>query len=231
MKAVQSLLLLFLLHQITCRKVHGGVTQLIEFADGEQKASPTGASPRILNPLRLFARGSPGVKANMREMTYLQNIEDFWDWLSNQTDAQAVQARSKRRPIVKTGKFKKMFGWGTFTPTSKRSNSTCSSPGKSWTTETGHSASTFGTTRPVWATFRSAWSPRRKWWSSRSPSSPPSRRKTRNPSTVASSMRRRTGTRRLLCAISTPRKCATRSRRRATSPGCAPNRSKSYASI
>ncbi|MEQ2199622.1 Neurexophilin-2 [Xenoophorus captivus] len=104
---------------ITCqmeRKVHGSATELIEWrdSDNEQKISPPGASPRILNPLRLFARGSPELKSNMREMTYLQNMEDFWDWLSNQTDVQGAQARTKRRPIVKTGKFKKMFGWGDF---------------------------------------------------------------------------------------------------------------------
>ncbi|CAL9690568.1 unnamed protein product [Knipowitschia caucasica] len=115
MRATQSLLLLSLLHQITCRKAQGGeVTQLIEFGDGVHKMSPTGASPRLLNPLRLFARSSPGIKADAREITYIQNMEDFWDWLSNQTDSQAVQARAKRRPIVKTGKFKKMFGWGDF---------------------------------------------------------------------------------------------------------------------
>uniref|UniRef100_A0A8D3CQ72 Neurexophilin n=1 Tax=Scophthalmus maximus TaxID=52904 RepID=A0A8D3CQ72_SCOMX len=116
MSAPQTLLFLLLLHQVTCRKVHGGVTELIEWGDGnnEQKISPTGASPRVLNPLRLFARGSPGFKSNMREITYLQNMEDFWDWLSNQTDVQGAQARTKRRPIVKTGKFKKMFGWGDF---------------------------------------------------------------------------------------------------------------------
>ncbi|KAG7241711.1 hypothetical protein INR49_025176 [Caranx melampygus] len=100
---------------VTCRKVHGGATELIEWGDSnEQKISPSGASPRMLNPLRLFARGSPGFKSNMREITYLQNMEDFWDWLSNQTDVQGAQARTKRRPIVKTGKFKKMFGWGDF---------------------------------------------------------------------------------------------------------------------
>ncbi|XP_064861958.1 neurexophilin-2-like [Oncorhynchus nerka] len=113
--------------RVWCRKVQLQFpeTELIEWEEGdhEEKFSPSGAgaSPRVLNPLRLFARGVPGavgppsLKHNpIRDMTYLENMEDFWDWLSNQTDVQASQVRAKRRPIVKTGKFKKMFGWGDF---------------------------------------------------------------------------------------------------------------------
>ncbi|XP_003207147.2 neurexophilin-1 [Meleagris gallopavo] len=40
--------------------------------------------------------------------------QDLWDWLRNSTDLQEPRPRAKRRPIVKTGKFKKMFGWGDF---------------------------------------------------------------------------------------------------------------------
>ncbi|XP_062957122.1 neurexophilin-1 [Cynocephalus volans] len=40
--------------------------------------------------------------------------QDLWDWLRNSTDVQEPRPRAKRRPIVKTGKFKKMFGWGDF---------------------------------------------------------------------------------------------------------------------
>ncbi|CDQ91562.1 unnamed protein product [Oncorhynchus mykiss] len=40
--------------------------------------------------------------------------QDLWDWLRNSTDLQDSRARAKRRPMVKTGKFKKMFGWGDF---------------------------------------------------------------------------------------------------------------------
>ncbi|XP_029568311.1 neurexophilin-2 [Salmo salar] len=127
MTTPRSLLVIFLLHQVWCRKVQLQFpeTELIEWEerDHEEKFSPSGAgaSPRVLNPLRLFARGVPGavgppsLKHNpIRDMTYLENMEDFWDWLSNQTDVQASQVRAKRRPIVKTGKFKKMFGWGDF---------------------------------------------------------------------------------------------------------------------
>uniref|UniRef100_A0A1A8D6L6 Neurexophilin n=1 Tax=Nothobranchius kadleci TaxID=1051664 RepID=A0A1A8D6L6_NOTKA len=40
--------------------------------------------------------------------------QDLWDWLRNSTDLQDSRPRVKRRPMVKTGKFKKMFGWGDF---------------------------------------------------------------------------------------------------------------------
>ncbi|XP_028847283.1 neurexophilin-2 [Denticeps clupeoides] len=113
---LQTVLLLICLHRVICRKAETPETELLEWgeSENEENLSPKGASPRILNPLRLFARGSPGLKSSMREMTYLESTEDFWDWLSNQTDVQETQARTKRRPIVKTGKFKKMFGWGDF---------------------------------------------------------------------------------------------------------------------
>ncbi|XP_063069597.1 neurexophilin-2 [Engraulis encrasicolus] len=112
MRKLQTVLLLFCLHKVTSRRVHIPEAELLEWgqSDNEENGvSPQGASPRIFNPLRLFAAGSPGLKNNMRE-----NMEDFWDWLSNHTDVQEAQTRTKRRPIVKTGKFKKMFGWGDF---------------------------------------------------------------------------------------------------------------------
>ncbi|XP_068613446.1 neurexophilin-1-like [Brachionichthys hirsutus] len=37
-----------------------------------------------------------------------------WTWLHNASAAHDPRPRAKRRPIVKTGKFKKMFGWGDF---------------------------------------------------------------------------------------------------------------------
>ncbi|XP_061111719.1 neurexophilin-1-like [Conger conger] len=40
--------------------------------------------------------------------------QDLWDWLRNASDGQEARGRGKRRPMVKTGKFKKMFGWGDF---------------------------------------------------------------------------------------------------------------------
>ncbi|XP_026245087.1 neurexophilin-2 [Urocitellus parryii] len=67
---------------------------------------------RIISPLRLFVKQSPVPKPG--PMAYADSMENFWDWLANITEAQEPLARTKRRPIVKTGKFKKMFGWGDF---------------------------------------------------------------------------------------------------------------------
>ncbi|XP_073702254.1 neurexophilin-2 [Garra rufa] len=120
MQILSAVLLLFCLHKccwkVTCRRVHIPEVGLLDWgeSENEEHPSPKSASPRVLNPLRLFARGSPGFKSNRREITYLENTEDSWDWLSNQTDVKEAQSRTKRRPIVKTGKFKKMFGWGDF---------------------------------------------------------------------------------------------------------------------
>ncbi|XP_010584638.2 neurexophilin-2 [Loxodonta africana] len=67
---------------------------------------------RIINPLRLFVKQSPVSKPG--QLAYADSVENFWDWLANITEVQEPLARTKRRPIVKTGKFKKMFGWGDF---------------------------------------------------------------------------------------------------------------------
>ncbi|KAG7466931.1 hypothetical protein MATL_G00147710 [Megalops atlanticus] len=116
MKNLFTTLLLLCLHPVTENKVQTPTAELLDWGEGDNDESISAdvASPRIVNPLRLFARGSPGLRQNMREMTYLENMEDLWDWLSNKTDVQQTRPRTKRRPIVKTGKFKKMFGWGDF---------------------------------------------------------------------------------------------------------------------
>ncbi|XP_078737771.1 neurexophilin-1-like [Lampetra fluviatilis] len=38
----------------------------------------------------------------------------LWGWLSSSTQQQQPRSRPRRRPMVKTGRFKKMFGWGDF---------------------------------------------------------------------------------------------------------------------
>ncbi|XP_037532629.1 neurexophilin 1 [Nematolebias whitei] len=40
--------------------------------------------------------------------------QEQWNWLYNTSAPHDPRTRTKRRPIVKTGKFKKMFGWGDF---------------------------------------------------------------------------------------------------------------------
>ncbi|MEE6489128.1 hypothetical protein FKM82_015497 [Ascaphus truei] len=70
------------------------------------------AHSRLHSPLRLFVKQS--TLPRQGQVSYFDTVENFWDWLSNITEAQESLVRTKRRPIVKTGKFKKMFGWGDF---------------------------------------------------------------------------------------------------------------------
>ncbi|XP_037395076.1 neurexophilin-2 [Pygocentrus nattereri] len=117
MRKLQTFLILLCLHKVTCRRLRMSELGVMEWGDGRNEGlsvNPKGANPRVPNPLRLFSRGSPGPKSSPRETAYLENTEDPWDWLYNRTDVGEAQSRTKRRPIVKTGKFKKMFGWGDF---------------------------------------------------------------------------------------------------------------------
>ncbi|XP_043930904.1 neurexophilin-2 [Protopterus annectens] len=114
------------LHHISLILVHSGLqiilSQIVRTAsllDYEEKDAVEAlvdniGSQRIVHPLRLFVRQSPISKEGISEISYFSNAESFWDWLSNVTDVQESVVRTKRRPIVKTGKFKKMFGWGDF---------------------------------------------------------------------------------------------------------------------
>ncbi|XP_048117009.1 neurexophilin-1-like isoform X1 [Alosa alosa] len=54
-------------------------------------------------------------KENKSTFSVRGDKQEVWDWPLDPTDAQQLShLRAKRRPIVKTGKFKKMFGWGDF---------------------------------------------------------------------------------------------------------------------
>nr|XP_054334091.1 neurexophilin-2 [Pongo pygmaeus] len=93
------------------------VVHATEGLDWEDKDAPgtlvgNVVHSRIISPLRLFVKQSPVPKPG--PMAYADSMENFWDWLANITEIREPLARTKRRPIVKTGKFKKMFGWGDF---------------------------------------------------------------------------------------------------------------------
>nr|XP_021551525.1 neurexophilin-2 [Neomonachus schauinslandi] len=93
------------------------VVHATEGLDWEDKDAPgtlvgNVVHSRIINPLRLFVKQSPVPKPG--HLAYADSMENFWDWLANVTEVREPLARTKRRPIVKTGKFKKMFGWGDF---------------------------------------------------------------------------------------------------------------------
>ncbi|XP_048389741.1 neurexophilin-2 isoform X1 [Stegostoma tigrinum] len=103
--------------KVTSHKNHLGRTlELLELRDkaaGETLADNL-ADPQRVNPLRLFVKESPKLKQDITDTSRVKASNDLWAWLNNLTDIQESHSRTKRRPIVKTGKFKKMFGWGDF---------------------------------------------------------------------------------------------------------------------
>lgn len=110
-----SFFLFLLFKQLFCdseKAVHA--TEGLDWEDKDAPGTLVGnvVHSRIINPLRLFVKQSPVPKPG--HLAYADSMENFWDWLANVTEAQEPLARTKRRPIVKTGKFKKMFGWGDF---------------------------------------------------------------------------------------------------------------------
>ncbi|XP_066504123.1 neurexophilin-2b [Hoplias malabaricus] len=117
-----SALLVFCLHTVTCGAEPSTVAGPLGWRDSDKDESFSLQSPRsgLLNPLRLFARLSPSSnRRNEAPSPQPGGVQDLWSWLYNHTDNEETLARGKRRPIVKTGKFKKMFGWGDFHSTIK----------------------------------------------------------------------------------------------------------------
>ncbi|XP_060683724.1 neurexophilin-2-like [Hemiscyllium ocellatum] len=105
------------LEQISSRENHLGRTlELLELRNkaAGQTLADNLADPQRVNPLRLFVKESPKPKQDITDISHIKASNDLWAWLNNLTDIQESHSRTKRRPIVKTGKFKKMFGWGDF---------------------------------------------------------------------------------------------------------------------
>ncbi|XP_063068583.1 neurexophilin-2-like [Engraulis encrasicolus] len=133
-----QLTLVMCLQMVVCRTEQGGLVQgMMEWSQlREQSRAPASsheAPPAALKPssLRLFAHPPSSSSSSSSSHKHPiagpahpdespQDMLDTWAWLSNLTgimgadDEEAILARSKRRPIIKTGKFKKMFGWGDF---------------------------------------------------------------------------------------------------------------------
>ncbi|XP_066542519.1 neurexophilin-2 [Hoplias malabaricus] len=121
MRKLQALLILLCLHKVVCRRVQMSEFDVMEDWGEHSAKAPSlrGTNSRVPSALRLFSRG-PGPRelaenwrGNMGKTTE-KSLEEPWDWLSNRTEGGEPLSRTKRRPIVKTGKFKKMFGWGDF---------------------------------------------------------------------------------------------------------------------
>ncbi|CAL8287999.1 unnamed protein product [Merluccius merluccius] len=87
-----------------------------------QSSSSKAVSISRLLSESLFARKnftSLDLSYDAADPSYLQ--QEHWNWLYNASSSSSSSAgpddprpRTKRRPMVKTGKFKKMFGWGDF---------------------------------------------------------------------------------------------------------------------
>ncbi|XP_041040829.1 neurexophilin-1 [Carcharodon carcharias] len=115
------LLLQSSLYLVTC--VHGNNPQKLELLKTD---SPKNTQKHIwtesskdLSISRLLSQTLSGKEnATAVDLHYETPVpysdQDIWDWLRNASDQKEPRPRLKRRPIVKTGKFKKMFGWGDF---------------------------------------------------------------------------------------------------------------------
>ncbi|XP_041056159.1 neurexophilin-2-like [Carcharodon carcharias] len=103
--------------QIAPHENHLGRTlELLELRDkaAGQTFADNLADPQRVNPLRLFVKEIQKSKQDITDNSRIKASDDLWAWLNNLTDIRESHSRTKRRPIVKTGKFKKMFGWGDF---------------------------------------------------------------------------------------------------------------------
>ncbi|XP_028927447.1 neurexophilin-2 [Ornithorhynchus anatinus] len=91
------------------------ILHIPEGLDWEDKEGPEALVPvhsKFVHPLRLFVQQAPSPAPG--QLPIAAGPDGFWTWLSNVTEARGSRPRAKRRPIVKTGKFRKMFGWGDF---------------------------------------------------------------------------------------------------------------------
>lgn len=113
---------IFLFHlQVTCANLtNGGKSELLKSGSSKSTLKHIWTeSSKDLSISRLLSQTFRG-KENDTDLDLRYDTpepyseQDLWDWLRNSTDLQEPRPRAKRRPIVKTGKFKKMFGWGDF---------------------------------------------------------------------------------------------------------------------
>ncbi|XP_076158852.1 neurexophilin-2b [Alosa pseudoharengus] len=114
MAKLLRLTLVIYMRMVSCMADQDLVQGVVEWSQTQEQERPQVA----LKPdsLRLFAQPPPPhEEPSPSGPTQLEDSpQELWAWLSNLTSTDETLARSKRRPIVKTGKFKKMFGWGDF---------------------------------------------------------------------------------------------------------------------
>nr|XP_020634345.1 neurexophilin-4 [Pogona vitticeps] len=102
-----------LLHQVVC--VEGHVTKTLNYLEMSPAnvlktgSYSTALKPHSLSPARIFS-GEPS-KAKLDPYGGALNP---WDWSKNQTAMEHFNQRAKRKPSMKAGRTKKIFGWGDF---------------------------------------------------------------------------------------------------------------------
>ncbi|XP_012695962.1 neurexophilin-2-like [Clupea harengus] len=118
MAKLLRLTLVLYVQMVACRADQGLVEGVVEWSQTQERGSVSSQEPpsAALKPgsLRLFAQPPPHDEPSPNETRLEESPQELWAWLYNLTGTDETLARSKRRPIVKTGKFKKMFGWGDF---------------------------------------------------------------------------------------------------------------------
>ncbi|KAJ1136247.1 hypothetical protein NDU88_002664 [Pleurodeles waltl] len=86
--------------------------------DEEVTENETRPRPRVQKKRGVQALKSRTVQPPFQNTTLLEllsNSPEFWDVLGSLSElSQVPRPRPRRRPIVKTTKFKKLFGWGDF---------------------------------------------------------------------------------------------------------------------
>ncbi|KAE8289234.1 Neurexophilin-1 Precursor [Larimichthys crocea] len=104
-----------------------GNSNLRESSKPKVKSYWTESSSKSFSISRLLSQSLYG-KENFTtlDLNYddadLYSKREQWNWLYNASNPRDPRSRTKRRPIVKTGKFKKMFGWGDFHSNIKTGN-------------------------------------------------------------------------------------------------------------
>ncbi|XP_042200267.1 neurexophilin-2 [Callorhinchus milii] len=94
------------------------VTRTLDFLDFVTTGSVknfgyAGVQTQPLNPVRMFVQESPQSMTDLHNSP-TQMSPGRWNWSKNQTNVQHVNSRSKRKLSMKSGKSKKIFGWGDF---------------------------------------------------------------------------------------------------------------------
>ncbi|XP_029102770.1 neurexophilin-1-like [Scleropages formosus] len=113
---------LLLLNGTTCLLVLGQEDSSLRHKDPprEQSKSMGVVGEQGLSPLGRWMLHTKSRAANTTELDlpYQPPVpfskQEFWEMLGSDLRPDLPASRVKRRPIVKTGKFKKMFGWGDF---------------------------------------------------------------------------------------------------------------------